>query len=328
MDKQQSGTWHAMIVITENQVERLASYPALIAAMDEVFIAAARSQTENYPFVRSELRDDRGLFGIKSGCNYAMGTLGLKCGGYWNGNAAKQKDRHQSTVLLIDIDTGEPSALVAGNNLTALRTAAAGAAAARKLARQNAQRVGILGTGRQALFQIQALCAVRPIRSVAAWSRSAENVAAFGESVRALGLDFSAAQSPRAAARDADIIVTVTPSRAPLLSIDDVPPGAHINAMGSDTQGKQELSLELMTAAHVWADDVRQAGAIGECQHLPDISPVTAFGNLLIGSAPGRLTEKDITIFDGTGLALQDLAAANLVMEEVARRGEAHTVLL
>ena len=190
-----------MIVITENQVENLAQYPALIAAMDAVFIAAARSQTENYPFVRSELRDARGLFGIKSGCNYAAGTLGLKCGGYWNQNAAKQKDRHQSTVLLIDIDTGEPSALVAGNNLTALRTAAAGASAARALARENAQHVAILGTGRQALFQIQALCAIRPIRSVTAWSRSAENVAVFGESVRALGLDFRQrkARAPRRA---------------------------------------------------------------------------------------------------------------------------------
>ncbi len=161
-----------MILVGEGQVEELADYASLIAAMDEVFIACARGQVENYPFVRSHLKGGQDLFGVKSGCNYATGDLGLKAGGYWSGNAENGIDRHQSTVLLIDIETGRPRALVAGNNLTALRTAAAGAAAARQLARPEASRVAILGTGRQALFQLKALCEVRALESIVAWGRS------------------------------------------------------------------------------------------------------------------------------------------------------------
>jgi len=315
-----------MIVITERQVEELADYNALITAMDEVFAAGARGQVENYPFVRSELRDGDGLFGVKSGCNYATGDLGLKCGGYWNGNAARGFDRHQSTVLLLDIETGRPTALVAGNNLTALRTAAAAAAAARQLSAETASHVAILGTGRQALFQLKALCQVRPIRSVAAWSPTRAHVDDFGRQVLELGLDFQAFGTATAAARDADIIVTVTPSKAAILHLADVAPGAHINAMGADTQGKRELAGDLMDAALVWTDDLRQACVIGECQHLSNPTSAIEIGRLLIGDVNQARRPKDITIFDGTGLALQDLAAAKLIMSAAVERGSAQTI--
>ena len=315
-----------MIVVAEDQVEELADYASLIEAMDEVFIACSRGQVENYPFVRSHLRGDRDLFGVKSGCNYATGDLGLKAGGYWSGNAANGFDRHQSTVLLIDIETGKPRALVAGNNLTALRTAAAAAAAARRLARPDASRVAILGTGRQALFQLKALVEVRPLSSVVAWSRSPANVEMFGRQARGLGLEFTAAETPGAAVREADILVTVTPSIEPLIFLADVPPGVHINAMGSDTRGKRELSNDLMAAGRIWADDVEQASAIGECQYLPNLAGVCAIGDVLIrGVDRGR---DEITVFDGTGLALQDLAAASLIISAAARRGCARTISL
>jgi ornithine cyclodeaminase len=313
-----------MILITEQQVEALADYPSLIAAMDEVFIAGARGDVDNCPFVRSPLRSGQALFSVKSGCNYSTGELGLKCGGYWNGNGDKGLDRHQSTVLLLDIETGQPRALVAGNNLTALRTAAAGAAAARRLARPDASRLAILGAGRQALFQIKALCEVRPIASVAAWSPTPANVAALGDQVRALGLEFIAVPNPAAAVREADIVVTVTPSTAPLLHLADIPAGAHINAMGSDTQGKRELSADLMAGARVWADDLVQAGQIGECQHLPNLATAGELGDLLIGGFQRR--DGEITVFDGTGLALQDLAAASLIMTAAVKDGRAQTV--
>ena len=313
-----------MILVSERQVEELADYPSLIDAMDQVFIACAQKQVDNYPFVRSHLRGAQDLFGVKSGCNYATGDLGLKVGGYWSGNAGKGLDRHQSTVLLIDIETGQPRALVAGNNLTALRTAAAAAAAARRLARPDASRVAILGTGRQALFQLKALREVRPIRSVAAWSRSPDPIAEFGRQVRALGLEFTAASTPSAAVREADIIVTVTPATEPLLHLADVQAGAHVNAMGSDTQGKRELSGDLMAGARVWTDDLLQASAIGECQHLPSLAGVREFGELLVEGA--QRDDSGITIFDGTGLALQDLAAANLIISAAASRGGAQTI--
>jgi ornithine cyclodeaminase len=315
-----------MILVAEEQVAALADYASLIGAMDEVFIACSRGEVENYPFVRSHLRGSQDLFGVKSGCNYATGDLGLKAGGYWSGNAENGFDRHQSTVLLLDIETGMPRALVAGNNLTALRTAAAAASAARRLSRPDAGQVAILGTGRQALFQLKALAEVRPLRSVVAWSRSPANVETFGRQVRGLGLAFAPAETPGAAAREADIIITVTPSTEPLIHLSDVPAGAHINAMGSDTRGKRELSDDLMAAARVWADDIEQASAIGECQYLSSLAGVGAIGDVLIrGVDRGR---DDITVFDGTGLALQDLAAASLIISAAASRGDAQTIFL
>jgi alanine dehydrogenase len=313
-------------IVTDREVEDLADYPALISKMDEVFVASAQDQVDNYPFVRTFLRGTENIFGIKSGCNYLTGDLGLKCGGYWQGNIDKQLDRHQSTVLLLDIETGQPRALVAGNSLTALRTAAAAAAAARRLARPDAHRVAILGTGRQALYQLKALREVRPIRSVCAWSRSGGRLDAFGEQVRRLGLDFAPAPSPSAAALDADIIVTVTPSREPLLHAADVAPGAHINAMGSDTLGKRELSTGLLQAGTIWTDSLEQAGMIGECQHLPTLDEVSHLGALILEPHPPARRDGDITIYDGTGLALQDLAAANLIMSAALKRGSVRTI--
>jgi ornithine cyclodeaminase len=312
-----------MIIVTERQVEELTDYPSLIAAMDEVFIACARKAVENYPFVRSFLRGGRDFFGIKSGVIHESGDLGLKCGGYWTGNAHKGLDRHQSTILLIDIETGRPRALVAGNNLTALRTAAAAAAAARLLARQDASHVAILGTGRQALSQLQALREVRPVKSVAAWSRSPDHIASFGRQVSALGLLFTGAPTPAAAVQDADIIVTVTPSTEPLLNLADIPAGAHINAMGADSPGKRELSADLTASARIWTDDVAQASRVGECQYLSDLQHVSELGDLLIRGVDRR--DEQITIFDGTGLALQDLAAARMVISAAMKSGCAQT---
>jgi alanine dehydrogenase len=317
-----------IIVITEQQVGAFSDYSSLIAAMESVFIASARGAVDNYPFVRSYLRDTQNLFGVKSGCNYMTGDLGLKCGGYWQDNARRNLDAHQSTVLLLDAQTGQPRALVAGNMLTALRTAAAAALAARCLARPDARHVGILGTGRQAIFQIKALREVRPIRSVTAWGRSKERAKAFGDQVRELGLSYTSAETPHEAVRDADIVVTVTPSKEALIDIGDVARGVHINAMGSDTQGKRELSSELLGAGRIWADDIKQATLIGECQHLSSTINVGAIGELLVHRNSFVRSRDDITVFDGTGIALQDLAAASYIVSAVVERGCAQIVSL
>jgi ornithine cyclodeaminase len=173
---------------------------------------------------------------------------------------------------------------------------------------------------------LQALRKVRPIQSVAAWSRSPDHIAAFGRQVCALGLAFNASPTPADAVRDADIILTITPSREPLIHLADIPSGTHINAMGSDTQGKRELSADLMAAARVWADDLAQASVIGECQHLPNPGCASEIGDLLVhGAAPFN---DEITIFDGTGLAVQDLAAARLIIAAAIKSGGAQTIAL
>jgi ornithine cyclodeaminase len=317
-----------VIVITEQQVAAFSDYPSLISAMESVFIACAKRDVDNYPFVRSYLRGTRNLFGVKSGSNYMTGDLGLKCGGYWPDNARHNLDAHQSTVLLLDAATGQLRALVAGNTLTALRTAAAAAVAARWLARRDASHVAVLGAGRQAIFQIRALREVRPIRSVSAWSRSVERAEALGDQVRAMGLSYSSVRTPIEAVRDADIVVTVTPSNEPLIGLADIAPGAHINAMGSDTQGKRELSSDLLDAGRIWADDIKQASMIGECQYLSSTADVAAIGELLMRRDDFLRSGDDITIFDGTGIALQDLAAASHIVSTVVERDSAQVISL
>jgi ornithine cyclodeaminase len=315
-----------MITLDDSDVEQLLDYPAAIEALHGLFLAVADSETENFPFVRQALRGDRGFCGVKSGCNYRTGGLGLKAGGYWNGNARLNLDRHQSTVLLLDIDTGQPTALVAGNSLTAIRTAAASALACRELSRPDARRLSVLGTGRQALCQVDAVRTVRPIETVRAWSPTAEHVRAFGRAIEARGLAFEAAPTPAAAVARADIVVTVTPARTPLLRAADLSPGVHLSAMGSDMAGKQELDAEILRRGRTFADDVAQASAIGESQHLAGASAgapagVRPFSDLLAGRAEGRRGEAEVTVYDGTGLALQDIAAAQVVLARARAPG-------
>ena len=161
---------------------------------------------------------------------------------------------------------------------------------------------------------------MRDIAKVHAWDPSPENLAAFRDVVTGLGLDFVAETERQAAVRAADVLITVTPSQKALVDRAWVRPGTHISAMGADTKGKQELDPELVAAASVFVDEAAQAVSIGECQHahaagLLDESDIKgAIGAVIAGTLEGRRTPDEITLFDGTGVALQDLVVANLAV--------------
>jgi alanine dehydrogenase len=319
-----------MYVFDEQEVLRHLDYPSAIEGMERAFRASASGQVETFPTIRQELREGRALMGIKSACNYAGHQLGLKAGGYWMNNAPKGLDRHQSTVLLLDLETGRPTALLAANNLTAIRTAAASAVAVKFLAARDARVLTLIGTGRQAIAQVEAILQVRSVHTVRAWSRDPTHVAVFGQKVRRLGLKFDAALSARDAVQGADIVVTVTPSHKPLVSLQDIPDGVHVCAMGSDTAGKQELALDLLQSATVYADDVAQASRLGECQHLVEAgvdvaARVRAIGDLVAGRLQGP-DARGVKVFDGTGMAIQDLIAASIVLERAVAAGSARSV--
>jgi alanine dehydrogenase len=322
-----------MHVLSEDEVNNFLDRATALEAMERVFRAMASQDTLTFPLLRDTLKGAEAIVGVKAGCNYQTAELGLKAGGYWKGNAARGLDRHQSTVLLIDFHTGRPVAVVAGNNLTALRTAAASAVSVRYLARPDSAVIALLGTGRQAGFQLRAIHEVRPLRAVRAWSPDQSHVAAFAETVRALGLDFLPAASPGEAVREADIVVTVTPSTVPLLHEQDILAGTHICAMGSDTAGKQELGVDLLEKSRLFVDDVAQARSVGEAQHLVASNSVAGgrlrtLGEVLVGTAPGRVSRDDITVFDGTGVALQDLAAAHAALSRALAAGSARRIAI
>lgn len=320
-----------MLIISEELAKELVAMDEAIEAVATVFSAMARQQARNYPVVRETVGRADATYGIKAGGDLTTPFLGLKAGGYWPGNLSKGLTNHQSSTLLFDIDTGRASALVSANYLTGIRTGAASALATRALARGDASVLSLIGTGGQSVYQLQATARVRPLTRVHAWDPNPASRESFGQEVRALGLDYVNESSAEAVARAADIIVTVTPSQQALIHADWVRPGTHISAMGADTKGKQELDPALVAASHIFVDEAAQAKTIGECQHafaagLIDDSAFTALGAVLNGEAEGRMNRDDITLFDGTGVALQDLVVAELAVRKAIALGLGTTV--
>jgi alanine dehydrogenase len=301
-----------MLIVPEGLIASLVSPEAAFAAVEATFAAMARGEAYNFPVVREALGEGR-QYGFKSGLDRAGGMLGVKAGGYFPGNAAKGVINHQSTVFLFDPDTGRPTAMVGGGLLTALRTAAASAISIDRLARPEARVLGIVGAGHQAGFQLRAAARVRAFDRVIAWNLHPEMLPKLGAIAAELGLPFEAVDLPRM--READVIITITSSPTASLMAAHVSPGTHLACMGTDTRGKQEVEPSLVAGASVFTDEVAQSISIGEAQHavgagLLDASAVVPIGDVLVGVHPGRRSAEEITLFDGTGVGLQDLAVA------------------
>jgi threonine dehydratase len=312
-----------VIVIDENEVKQLLGFADAVERMSYVFECLSNGRAVAFPFLREEIGPFNAWFGIKSGYLMNEKLIGLKGGGYWNGNADRNIDRHQSTVLLFEASSGRPLAVVAANELTSIRTAAAAALSASLLSRENSECLSVIGAGTQSTYQVRAMMNVRKIKKVIGWGPTESKLQEFGSKVRSFGLEFVAESSPQRAVRNADIVVSVTPSRAPLIHAGDLAEGTHIAAMGSDSVGKHELGIDILNSARVFVDDLSQARTIGECQHISTsgvISEVREIGELVTGMVSGRIDSKEITVFDGTGLALQDIIVADFVLRKIQKR--------
>ncbi|TMV87701.1 ornithine cyclodeaminase family protein [Thioclava sp. BHET1] len=234
---------------------------------------------------------------------------------YFPTNDARGLPRHASTILLIDQTTGRIGAVVEGSAVNCHRTAAADAVATDALARPDAETLALFGTGHQAAYEAQAIARVRKLSRLLVVGRDPSRTDAFVERLRNTGLPAEAAAA-EAAVRAADIIVTATTATKPLFNTEWVRPGTHISSMGSDSKGKQELPSDLFPRARLFCDLPEQSVRIGEFQHAgPEATP-TAIGALLSGDAPGRQNEREITIFDSSGISLQDLYMAKAILEQ------------
>lgn len=316
-----------MIIVPETEIAGLVDRKAAFDAVEKVFAAMARKDACNFPVIREAIGYQDALYGFKSGFDRAGLALGLKSGGYWPGNAKKGLTNHQSTVVLFDPDTGRAKALVGGNLLTALRTAAASAVSIRHLAPQGAKVLGIVGAGHQSTFQLQAAAEQANFEKVIGWNRHPENLSKLEKTTAEIGLSFKAVDLDELG-ETADVIITISSSFDPILLSDHVKGGTHIACMGTDTKGKQELEASLLARARVFTDEVAQSVTIGECQHaITDGSlskdDITELGAVIIGAHPGRRSNDEITIFDGTGVALQDLAVASAAVALAIKKGVA-----
>ncbi|MFO7806658.1 MAG: ornithine cyclodeaminase family protein [Paracoccaceae bacterium] len=314
-----------IVIVGEEICQQVISRADAFGAVSEVFGAMASGDAYNFPVVREAIGHADALYGFKGGFDRAGMTLGLKAGGYWPGNADKGLTNHQSTVCLFDPDTGQLSALVGGNYLTALRTAASSAISIAHLARPGAKVLGMIGAGHQSGFQLRAAAEQRDFEKVVAWNPHPDMLPALGKVAEELGLDFEAVSQQDLAAQ-ADVIITITSAHQPLLMADWVKPGTHIACMGTDTRGKQEVDPALFARATVFTDEIAQSVSIGEAQHaveqgLITETDITPIGAVINGTHGGRGSADEITLFDGTGVGLQDLAVASVAAKLARERG-------
>lgn len=314
-----------MIIVPEREIGGLISAADCFTAVEQVFASMAQKSAYNFPVIREAIGHADALYGFKSGFDRESLALGLKAGGFWPKNAAKGLTNHQSTIFLFDADTGRCRAVVGGNLLTALRTAAASAISIRYLARQDAKVLGMIGAGHQSTFQLRAALDQRAFEKVVGWNLHPEALDRLAAVAEERGIPFEAVDLDRLGA-EADVIITITSSFAPILKAAQVRPGTHLACMGTDTRGKQEVEAGLLAAATVFTDEIAQSVTIGEAQHavaqgLIPAGDIIEIGAVINGTHPGRSGAEEITLFDGTGVGLQDLAVASAAVDLAISRG-------
>ncbi len=314
-----------MIIVTEKEIGALLGRKESYTAVEQVFAAMAAGDAYNFPVVREAIGHADALYGFKGGFDRAGMSLGLKAGGYWPNNLETHGlINHQSTVFLFDPDTGRVRAIVGGNLLTALRTAAASSVSINHLARKDAKVIGMVGAGHQATFQLRAALEQRAFEKVIGWNLHPEMLPNIEKVAAEAGLPFEAVDLP--AMVQADVIITITSSFAPSLMSEHVSDGTHIACMGTDTVGKQEVATDLIARANVFTDEIAQAVTLGESQHavaagIKAESDIRQIGEVINSTHPGRTSDDEVTLFDGTGVGLQDLAVASAVVDLAVQQG-------
>jgi alanine dehydrogenase len=309
-----------LLLLNAQDILALLTQSQALADVRRAYISHSTKAGKIFPLVREPLPSNA-VFGIKSGSIMEEKLLGFKAAGSWPANTAKGKDSHQGTIMLFDPETGRPLVLMDGNHITSMRTGAAGGIGIQMLAREGSTRVCVFGSGVQAQIQLDYALHVQPsIRDVMYLTANGQTDVAFESKFKAR-CNLRHATHADEAVSQADIVITATPSRQALFSLEAVKPGTHINAVGADTKGKRELPLGLIEKAFVVVDDVAQARGVGECQWASE-RDVIEIGSLLQGNAtqPFQRPPDAITVFDLTGIALQDLTVAQSLYQTAMSR--------
>jgi ornithine cyclodeaminase len=251
------------------------------------------------------------------------------------GNPARGLDAHQGTVLLFDGETGRVRAALNASAITAIRTAAVSGVATRLLAREDARELAVLGAGVQARSHLEAMAAAGTFERARVWSRTPEHAGALAAAPGDLPFPVEAAASAEEALAGADVICTTTSAREPILRRAWLRPGAHVNAVGSSIPTTRELDTETMAAASLFVDrresTLNEAGDFLIPQSEGAIGPDhirAELGELLVGSAAGRASPEELTVFKSLGLAVEDLAAAEHVYRRAREEGAGQEVEL
>jgi alanine dehydrogenase len=327
---------HAPLLLSRAHVRELLSLDDCIEAVEAAFIAAARGQT---PAPRS-------LGFLLPGGGFHVKAASLALGRHYftaklNGNFPENRAKHglptiQGLILLSDATNGTPLAILDSIEITILRTGAATGVAARCLARADSSIAAILGCGNQGRISLEALARVRTLKRAFVWDidpAAAQRLAAEAQKLFSFPVEVVGSEERRAATRASHMVVTCTPSKSSILSEDDVAPGTFVAAVGADSETKHEIDTGLMGRAKVVTDDAEQCTRIGDLRAAIAAGAMRAdqvhgnLGDVLFGLSPGRTSDDEIIVFDSTGTALQDVAAAAIVYERALKtgRGLRHT---
>jgi ornithine cyclodeaminase len=310
--------------VVDEAALRAAVTPAVaVRAMRGAFRADGEGRTHVPPVINLDVPAARGEFHIKTALIDGFPRVAVKVASGFYDNPGKGLPSGSGLMAVFSAETGLPEALLLDNGfLTDIRTGAAGAIAADVLAPAAITRVGILGSGLQARHQVRCLREVREFAQVIVWSPNAEHAQAYATEMRREGYDVAVAATPEAVCREADVLITATPSRRSLVEAGWLHDGQHITAVGSDSPGKQELDPECLDRADlVVVDRYAQCSAFGELKHALAAGLIARhdvhaeLGQIVAGVKPGRTSETQLTIADLTGVGFQDTAIASAALD-------------
>ncbi len=330
-------------VLNAESAEKVLKVDEVVEAVEGVYKQKSDDDTVVFPLIFHEFSPGVADMDIKSGWVKGNKIFGLKLVSWFGENAAKGLPALVGAILVMDAETGLPKGILDGSYITAIRTGASGAIGAKALARKDSKTLMLVGAGHVATFQIAATLSIMPrIEKVYVYDglsqENAEKFAADMPKTMAEKFDIDASKVifeavtdlPKATA-DSDIIITVTPSREPIIKKDWVKPGTHFSCIGSDMSGKEEIDPEIVGSARVFVDDIPQCINVGEIEipikkgFLKPEEIAGEIGDVLTGKVAGRENSEQITVFDATGTALLDLVTGDLALSKAAQIGEVQT---
>lgn len=319
-------------VLSKEDVSKALKMKQVIDVVESVYKAKSEGMTDVWPTVFYEFEPGKADLDIKSGYLKSKQLFGHKTVTWFGANIEKNLPTLMGMIAVFDAKTGMPIGITDASYITGIRTGAAGALGAKYLARKTSENLLIVGAGNQSAFQIAAALTVLPnIKKVQVAALELSEAESFVANIRnrlqnefeinAEDITFRAVENLEVAVKESHIIITVTPSRKPIIKKDWVQKGTHISCIGADMEGKQEIDSEIMSSALIFVDDMEHCKDVGEIEIplkqgvISEKNIIGEIGDLILNKVNGRANDEQITIFDATGMALLDIATAEVALQ-------------
>ncbi|MBW4848812.1 MAG: ornithine cyclodeaminase family protein [Bacillaceae bacterium] len=338
-------------VLNHEDIKAILDMKNVIDIVEKAYVLKENKEASLFPMVFHEFEPGKADMDIKSGELSGAGIFGLKLVSWFGDNPSKNLPAVVGTVLVLDSRTGLPIGILSGEYMTMMRTGAAGGIGAKYLARKDSEELLMVGSGHVAAYQILAvLMTMNHIKRVRVYNAHSfdragqfcadikgklkellaqtkeQNPEVYEEMLQKIEIEYTPVNDIETATRNADIIITATPARQPIILKEWVMPGTHFSCVGADMAGKQEIDENILTDARIFVDDHEQSVTVGEFETafkkgiIAKDSIISEIGGVITNQAPGRISPEDITVFDSTGISLQDLLTASYVLEQAEEK--------